>query len=438
MIVESTYQAERRLVSMVLAWPRAIHAVTDVLEASQISDNALRTLFVAAVESYGDTGSHDVVDILRRAKSDEVSAAFIGQLIREAESTDQFAEQRAQEVVDHAVRRQLSLVAEQMAKELAEPHCDPELVQRRCTERLNAIAKPERQGLRHAHEIVSEAMIAIDRRMSGERDDRGIGTGIWSLDRMTGGMRPGELIVLAARPGMGKTALALNIAEIVAVIRRLPTLFVSLEMSDDELMQRLFASISGVRAARIRKAILSDEELSLVTWAGQEVIKDAPLVVDARASLTIGKIASAARRLAARPQGLRFIVIDYIQLIEPTNRREPRHEQVSAISRELKQLAKSLGVPILCLAQLNRQVESRNDRRPRKSDLRESGSIEQDADVVLLVHREAEYLTGQDREALDKSATLIVDKNRHGPTGDVFLRWLPSTMQFAEVACHGA
>ena len=425
---------EGRLVALMLTFPRAIHAVADIVQPEHFAGREIRSLFVAAKESFGAIGEHDIVDIARRSSAAGWTAGSIAELIRSAESTDTFAGQRAREVVSAWERRETVRVIQSAAAEAECSTEDPATLRQRLTDRLGSVGATRRRGPRSAREIVPEVLSGIDRRMSGDHGPSGLKTGLLTLDAMTGGMRPGELVILAARPGMGKSALALNIAEVVSILRRQPTLFISLEMSEDELTQRLLSAQANLHSSRVRQATMSADERAQLGEAAERVVADAALTIDASAGISVAHIAAAAHRQAASPAGLAFVVIDYVQLIEPANRREPRQEQVSTISRELKQLAKRLNVPILCLAQLNRQVESRTDHRPRKSDLRESGSIEQDADVVLLIHRESEMLTETDRSGLDRTAVLIVDKNRHGPTGDIYLRWLPTTMQFIEVA----
>jgi replicative DNA helicase len=430
---EDPMVAENHLVAMMLAFPRAIHDVADIVEPEHFSDARLRSLFVATKESFGETGEHDIIGIARRAKGSGWSVAEIGELIRSA-VTDTFAVQRANDVVMAWERRETIRTLKGALSESEMSTEDPAMFRQRLADRLRSVGVTRTGGVRPIRDIITEALQNIDRRMAGEKDPSGIRTGFYSLDKMTGGMRPGEVIILAARPGMGKSALAMNITEVVTVMNKLPTLFVSLEMSDDELIQRLLSGQADVQSTRVRKAKMSPDERTQLGETAARIAIDTPLVVDASPGLSIEKITATAMRLAARPEGLKFIVIDYLQLIEPSNRRDPRQEQVSLISRQLKHLARRLNVPILCLAQLNRESEKHNNRRPRKSDLRESGSLEQDADVVLLIHRESESLPESERAGLDQSAVLIVDKNRHGSTGDIYLRWIPSAVQFVEVS----
>ena len=230
--------------------------------------------------------------------------------------------------------------------------------------------------------------------MRGEQSDGAVDSGFSELDGMTGGLRGSELLILAARPSMGKTAFAMNIAENVAMRGNSPVLFVSLEMSAIELIERMMCSVARVNGHRLRNGTISQEDRKKLVEKAAE-ISESPLYIDDAPGRTVAEIAAAARRIkrieknsSDRPSPLGLIVIDYLQLVEPDNPRDPRQEQVAKIARRLKGLSRELDVPVLCLAQLNRQAEDSKEHRPRLSHLRESGAIEQDADVVMFVHRE--------------------------------------------------
>lgn len=259
----------------------------------------------------------------------------------------------------------------------------------------------------------------------------GLPTGWPDLDALlNGGLGRGTLTILAARPSVGKTALAGNLA--ISVGRRGGSvLFVSLEQSRDELAERLLSSLSAVDAARLKSRKLTDRELVRLQEA-RERLAALPVAVDDGAARTVAQIAAAAR-LRKRRRGLDLLVLDYVQLVAPEDRRIPREQQVAAVSRALKHLATDLRVPVVCLAQLSRAIETRESKRPRLSDLRESGSLEQDADAVLFLDRPATY----DPEAEPSEARLIVAKHRHGRTGDVLLHFDGATMTFHSAALPG-
>jgi replicative DNA helicase len=256
----------------------------------------------------------------------------------------------------------------------------------------------------------------------------GVPSGFADLDELTIGWQNSELIILAARPSIGKTALALNMAEHAAVDYHLPTLIFSLEMSQEELAERLLCSRARVNSHLLRKGRLGSEGMhKLIETSGD--LDRAPLYIDDTPGRTILQIAATARRLMLRA-GLRLIIIDYLQLIEPDDRAVSRQEQISTISRRLKNLARELKVPVIALSQLNRAPEAREGHRPRMSDLRESGSIEQDADVVTLLHRDDAY----DSEKNPGVAEVIVAKQRNGPVGEVKLSFLREFTRFEN--CH--
>jgi replicative DNA helicase len=282
-------------------------------------------------------------------------------------------------------------------------------------------------------DVLHEAIDRLDARMKGEHTLGGAETGFADLDALTGGLHNSELVILAARPSMGKTAFAMNIAENVATKQLSPTLFVSLEMSSIELADRLLCSAARVNGHRLRNGTISnDDRRRLIEMASE--ISRAPLYVDDSSSRTVTEIAAAARRIQRRDGHLGLIVIDYLQLIEPDNSRDPRQEQVARIARRLKGLARELQVPVLCLAQLNRQAEDNKDHRPRLSHLRESGAIEQDADVVMFVHREEYFRRGDEQEEVAGQAEIIISKQRNGPVGEVELIWQKEFTRFEDRA----
>jgi len=283
----------------------------------------------------------------------------------------------------------------------------------------------EKQSVNQVNDMESLMMDVadyMDRKSRGLVD--GVKTGFADLDNLIEGLHPNELIVLAARPGMGKTALALNITENVAVKGKNTVLFVSLEMSKMELALRLICSRAELNSNKVRKNLLSSDEKCIFMDIVDELSK-APLFIDDTPIRTVAQIAAVARGVK-RKHDLKLLVVDYIGLITPENSEEPRQEQVAKIARRLKGLARELSVPILCLAQLNRQADTgRKDERPRLSHLRESGAIEQDADVVMFIHRKDKNLSDEQAGAEDSAdqAELIVAKQRNGATDDIPLFW---------------
>jgi replicative DNA helicase len=265
----------------------------------------------------------------------------------------------------------------------------------------------------------------------------GVSTGFVDLDHFPLMLEPGEFVIVAARPSMGKTAFAMQLAEQVAGSK--PVGIFSLEMSQAALVQRIISGHCGLDTTQIRSGRLGTTTINAVV-ADCARLQQLPLFVDAPAELTAMGLRSRARRMVAQ-HGVKVIVIDYLQLMTAPGRQENRQVEVASISRAIKSVAKELGVPVVCLSQLNRGPEARADNRPRMSDLRESGSIEQDADVVMLLHREEYYHVG-DQAWADANpekvglAEVIIAKNRNGPTGAVGLRWDSKSTRFRAVARH--
>jgi replicative DNA helicase len=276
-------------------------------------------------------------------------------------------------------------------------------------------------------------MDAIEERLERLKNNpdsfAGVPTGFTELDKMTQGMHEGDLIIVGGRPGMGKPSFAMNIAEHVAIERKLPTAVFSMEMSAEQLALRVLSSFGRIDQQRLRSGDMEDHDWSrLVSASG--LLREAPLYIDETGSLSPQELAGRARRMAAK-QRLSLIVVDYIQLMQVPNNRENRTNEISEISRSLKALAKELKVPIIALSQLSRSLEARQDKRPIMSDLRESGSIEQDADVVLFVYRDDYHNKESPNQG---TAEIIIAKQRSGPTGKVRTAFLGKYTRFDNLA----
>lgn len=278
---------------------------------------------------------------------------------------------------------------------------------------------------------VSEAFDRMDARAKreGSGEVSGLPTGYLELDNITAGLQDSELIIIAARPSVGKTAITLNIMRNVAVDYDQPVFYASLEQSRVELAERLLCCEAKVDSQKLRKNILSTEEHRLIVDAGSR-LSQAKIFIDDSPGQNMIRIAANARRLKLK-HDIKLIVIDYLQLVEPDNRKDSRQEQVAAISRRMKFLAKELKIPVIACAQLNRGVENRTEAEPRLSDLRESGSIEQDADTVMLLHRPKDPQTGLDAEGV---LDVIIGKQRNGPVGKLTLAHIKQHMRFANYA----
>ena len=287
-------------------------------------------------------------------------------------------------------------------------------------------------GFRNVADILDTHMQMVETRSQTDGVVTGLSTGFVGLDKITTGLHEDNLIILAARPAMGKTALALNIAQYVAVKEKKPVAIFSLEMRAESLIERMLAAEGMVEGYHLKTGNLSVEEWSRLVHA-QGNLYDAPIFVDDTAGIRISEIRSKARKLAQEMGGLGVIIIDYLQLITGS-KGENRQQVVSEISRELKILAKDLKVPVIALSQLSRAVEQRQDKRPMLADLRESGSIEQDADIVAFLYREAYYQKEQaDSQEANNVTELILEKNRHGSLGTVKLYFHKEYTKFSSV-----
>ncbi|MEE8345517.1 MAG: replicative DNA helicase [Woeseiaceae bacterium] len=280
-------------------------------------------------------------------------------------------------------------------------------------------------GFRHLKSILPDAVDRIDLLHQSGGDITGIPTGFTEFDKLTAGLQPGELIVIAGRPSMGKSTLAVNIAENAAIGAKVPTAIFSMEMPSQQLAFRMISSLGRVDQTHLRTGKFPDEDWSRINTAVQ-LMSDAPIFIDDSASLSPTEIRARARRLK-REHGLGLIVVDYLQLMQVHGSKENRATEISEISRSLKALAKELELPIIALSQLNRSVEQRTDKRPIMSDLRESGAIEQDADLIVFIYREEVYNQDTPRKGI---ADISIAKQRNGPIGDFLLTFVGRFTKF--------
>jgi len=363
--------------------------------------------------------------------------AYLAQLV-DAVPTAANIEYHCRILRDKSVLRQLIESATSIIQEAYEtPGGEVEDTLDRAEQRIFEIAQArQRSGFVWIKEILWPAFERIEELQRSPGAVTGVPTGFPELDHMTSGFQRGDLVVLAARPSMGKTALALNFAQHAAIESEIPVAVFSLEMSKESLVQRLLCAEGRVDSSRLRRGTLQDDEYQrLATAAG--LLNTAPIWIDDTPAISALELRAKARRLRAEVD-LGLIVVDYMQLMAGPSRVENRQQEISAISRALKAIGKELGVPILALSQLSRAPEQRTgDHRPRLSDLRESGAIEQDADVVLFIFREEVYRSREEVDqdpSLQGKAELIVGKQRNGPTGGMSLYFHKSYTLFEPVS----
>lgn len=289
------------------------------------------------------------------------------------------------------------------------------------------LSKNEHKGFLPMREVLVEAIKKVEFAYNNRGKVTGIPTGFKMLDRVFSGLQNSDLILIAARPAMGKTAFALNIAQYASVVAKKHTAIFSLEMSKEQLVTRMIASQTHLDSAKLRDGELKDDDWAkLVNSIGP--MSDAPLYIDDSAGVTVTEIRAKCRKLKLQGK-LDMVIIDYLQLMDSAGRHDNRQTQISEISRSLKILAKDLNVPVICLSQLSRGPESRADHRPMLSDLRESGAIEQDADIVMFIYRDDYYNEDTDKKNI---AEIIIAKHRNGSTGKVELVWLGQYTKFVD------
>lgn len=418
--------AERWVIGSVFRWPACLDDVSALVSAESFYDYRNQCIFRAMTELRNAGKPVDSVSVfeeLRRlGQSADVPAAYIAELWDEV-PTAANAVYHAGTVRDRHLARSLIHFAGELMRDAHDCVRPAEDMLGEAELALSAIRLSGRETkLLTMPEVIDRATTRIDARCRS--GDPGVRTGVLPLDDMVGGFRGGELVCLAARPSVGKSALAQAFATHAARDGR-RVLFCSLEMAAVEVGQRLLVAESGVSNYRVRHGEVGVSESADLTAAAAR-LRPLPVLFDEDPGLSVVRLAAKARA-AARRTGLDLVVVDYLQLLKPENHRAPRYEQVGAMSRALKLLAKELDVPVIALSQLTRAVDNEN-REPRLSDIRESGSVEQDCDVVILMHRPSEMRS--DPELIE----LIVAKQRNGETGKIPLQYRGSRFRFEQTA----
>ena len=422
--------AEKGVLGSVLLINEAIDEVGEVLRAEHFYHDAHNKIYTAIHDLYENNvrGIDPVTlaeELERRGELEDIGgAAYVIDILN---SVPHAAHVRyyARIVRDKWMQRSLIAACTEILTDCYEPQGTVDDLLQSAERRVFTIVEQQDDTASMAiGDILLEAFTRIDERMNKDGSVAGITTGFSDLDYQTTGLQPTELIILAARPSMGKTALVCNIAEAIARESGKGVMLFSLEQSDLEIAERFLCITAQVNGHDLRTGDLSDEQRDQLAAASDQ-LHNLPLFIDDKPARTMSQIAAISRR-QHRKEPLGVVIIDYLQLIEPEEKQIPREQQISGISRRLKFLAKELRVPVIALSQLNRGVELREDKRPRLADLRESGSIEQDADKVMFLHRPDAY----DPEDRPGEAEVIIAKHRSGPTGIVKLTWRPEYMRF--------
>ena len=393
-----------------------------------------RTIYTAMLDLYVDGKAINFVTLLQEMKkyrgfNESEDKAYLVSLGQAAISTSS-VEVYAQIVRENFDVRSLILASRKTIEESVEGTMAADVLIDMAEQRIFDIRQGKSiQGLQHISEVIQETYNRLDKLNAVDNDEmKPLSTGIGGIDKYITGLNRSDLILLAARPGMGKTSFALNIARSVAAAQRKKVAFFSLEMSKEQLASRLLSSEGMIPSQKIKTGKLNDDEWARLISAG-DVLSNCPLYLDDTPSITVPAMKAKIRRL----KDVSLVIIDYLQLMQSGKRIENRVQEISDITRNLKILAKELDVPVLTLSQLSRASEQRTDHKPQLSDLRDSGSIEQDADIVLFLYRE-DYYNDQSKtpdENTDKnSGECIIAKNRHGEMGSVSLHWRGEFMRF--------
>ncbi|MDQ4029450.1 MAG: replicative DNA helicase [Actinomycetota bacterium] len=428
-------EAEESVLGAMMLSPGAIGAVSEILDASDFYRESHAKIYRAALALYGKGEPVDAITLLdeleERGELDDVGGRTrVHELAGLVPATANSAHY-ARIVKEMATLRGLIEAGSEVARLGWErPGETTDLVDR-AEQIIFELAQQRVTGdFSHIETLLKESFERITALYEAGAEITGVPSGFRDLDRITSGFQPGNLIIIAARPSMGKSALGLCMAANLAVRHELPTALFTLEMSKAEVTQRLLCAEAKVESQRLRSGRLAQDDWPRLVAAGDKLMK-APIYVDDTGSITMMELRSKARRLKAREPGLALVIVDYLQLMTSGTSAENRVQEVSQISRQLKVLARDLDIPILAMSQLSRAVEQRHDKRPILSDLRESGSIEQDADIVGFVYRDEYYNDESDQQGL---AELIVAKHRNGPTDMVKLSFLKRYAKFADLA----
>jgi replicative DNA helicase len=426
-------EAEQSILGGILIENDALNTVVEFLEAGDFYREAHQKIFLSMIALSEKSEPLDLITLtneLKKTKELESigGASYLASLVESVPTAANIA-YYAKIVKDKSTLRKLISTATEIVtqsyqegKDLEDFLDDAEQAIFRISEHR---VKPAFYPIK---EIVKESFKVIERLYEKKELITGVPSGFKDLDRKTAGFQNADLIIVAGRPSMGKTALCLNIAQHVAINAKIPTAVFSLEMSKEQLAIRMLCSEARVDSARLRSGFLSESDWPKLTMAAG-ALSDAPIFIDDTPAISVLELRAKARRLKA-DRGLGLVIIDYLQLMRGRSGVERREQEISEISRSLKALAKELDIPVLAISQLSRKAEDRPGRRPQLSDLRESGAIEQDADVIIFIYRDVVYNPDSDQKG---TAEVIIGKQRNGPTGKVDLSFISEVTTFKDL-----
>ncbi|BCJ97256.1 replicative DNA helicase [Anaerocolumna chitinilytica] len=426
-------EAEQSVIGSMIMDKDAISAASEFVSGEDFYEQRFGVLFDAILELYNEGKPVDLITLQNKLKEKEVpeelsSLEFFRDIIASV-PTSANVRYYAGIVKEKSTLRQLIKVTESISNECYLDKEKLENILEDSEKKMFDILQKRNTGdFVGIRDIVFQSLESIEMAARNKGSVTGVATGFYDLDYKTAGLQPSDLILIAARPSMGKTAFVLNIAEHVVLKGNVTTAIFSLEMSKDQLVKRIMSMHSKVNSQSIRTGELSDEDwIKLVESA--RAIGNSNLIIDDTSSISVGELRSKCRKFKLE-HNLGLVIIDYLQLMTGSKKNESRQQEISEISRSLKGIARELNVPVIALSQLSRAVEQRPDKRPMLSDLRESGAIEQDADIVMFIYRDDYYNHDSEEAGISE---IIIGKQRNGPTGTVKLAWQSQYTKFANL-----
>jgi len=427
-------EAERAVLGAVLLDNEVVYSVMEILGPEAFYQEGHRIIFNAMLNLNERGEPIDLVTLTNRLRSDglleKIGGAAYLPSVADGVPTSAGAAHYARIVKEKSILRDLISTSSEIVEDCFDAPGDVDELIDDAERRIFQIS--ERRigaGFYSMKEIVKSSFKTIETLYERKEHVTGVPTGFKDIDELTSGLQPSDLIVVAGRPSLGKTALCLNIAQGAAGIHKLPVAIFSLEMAKEQLVTRMLCSEARIDAHRLRSGFLSDTDWPKLTRAAGH-LSESPIYIDDSPAISVMEMRAKARRLKA-DKDLKLIIIDYMQLMRGRARIDSREQEISEISRSLKALAKELAIPVVALSQLNRAVENRQDKRPLLADLRESGAIEQDADVIIFIYRDEFYNKTSPEKGV---AEIIVGKQRNGPVGTRKLTWLDKYTRFEDMS----
>jgi len=428
-------EAEQSILGGILIENEAINRVTEILDADDFYRDGHRKIFNALINLSERDEPADLITLTNELqKLDQLDsiggASYLASLI-DSVPTAANIQYYARIVKEKAILRKLIQTSTEIITQSYEDRGDVEGFLDEAERSIFEISeKRVRPSFYPIREIVKESFATIEKLFKKKEAVTGVPSGFQELDRMTAGFQPSDLIIIAGRPSMGKTAFCLDVAEYAAIDNKIPVAIFSLEMSKEQLVIRMLCSQAHVEGTRLRTGYLNESDWPKLTIAAGS-LSESPIYIDDTAALSVLELRAKARRLKS-DHGLGMVIVDYLQLMKGRARVESRQQEISEISRSLKALAKELNIPVIAVSQLSRKTEERTGNRPQLSDLRESGAIEQDADLILFIYRDEVYNRSEDNPNRGK-AEVIIGKQRNGPIGKIDLAFLDKFTTFKDL-----